>query len=219
LRKTFFHGTCQLFYESESVFNMATTIATPRFLDALSYAVQLHSADVRKGTSVPYIAHLLSVCALVLLDGGTEEEAIAGLLHDALEDHPDTTSRDVIAERFGQTVLTIVEGCTDTPPDYKGGAKPPWKGRKSEYLEHLKGAGPKERRVSLADKLDNARSTLADYRALGEALWSRFNAGKDDQLWFYRSLKEAFRAVGATGFLLEEFERTVSEIEKLAGPP
>jgi (p)ppGpp synthase/HD superfamily hydrolase len=180
--------------------------------------MQLHGADIRKGTSsVPYVAHLLGVCALVLLDGGAEEEAIAALLHDALEDHPDTTSRGIIAERFGQSVLAIVEGCTDTPLGYKGGPKPPWKGRKTAYLEHLKGAGPEERRVSLADKLDNARSILADYHAQGDLLWTRFNAGKEDQLWFYLSLRQTFRGAGATGFLVEEFERTVSELERLAG--
>lgn len=192
-----------------------TTIATPKFLDALSYAIQLHGTDVRKGTtSIPYAAHLLSVCALVLLDGGTEEEAIAGLLHDALEDHPEITSRGIIAERFGEKVGILVEACSDTPPDYRGGPKPPWKGRKRAYLDRLKAAGPEERRVSLADKLDNARSIVADYHAQGELLWSRFNAGKEDQLWFYRSLKLIF-CVDARGFLVEEFGRTISEMERL----
>lgn len=200
---------------------VAPTMATPRFLDALCYAVQLHGADVRKGTSVPYIAHLFGVCALVLLDGGTEEEAIAGLLHDALEDHADATSRDVIAARFGENVLALVEACSDTPPDYKGGPKPPWKGRKVAYLDRLETAGPKERRVSLADKLDNARSILADYHTQGDLLWLRFNAGKEEQLWFYRSLKRIFSAENAKGFLVEEFERTVTDMERLvdAAPP
>lgn len=197
--------------------NRITTVATPRFLDALSYAMQLHGADIRKGTSIPYVAHLLSVCSLVLVDGGGEDEAIAALLHDALEDHPEATSRQTIAGRFGQGVLAIVEGCTDTPPDYKGGPKPPWKERKRGYLEHLKEAGPEERRVSLADKLDNARSTLADYRSQGDLVWSRFNAGKEDQLWLYRSLRETFRAAGAAGFLFEEFESAVLEMERLTG--
>lgn len=191
------------------------TIATPRFLDALSYAVRLHGADIRKGSSVPYVAHLLGVCALVLLDGGTEDEAVAALLHDALEDHPDTASREGIGERFGTRVLTIVEACSDTPLDYKGGPKPPWKGRKRAYLERLEGAGPEERRVSLADKLDNARSILAEYRAHGDLLWPRFNAGKEDQLWFYRSLRRILAGTGAQGFLADEFRRTVAEMEKV----
>ncbi len=194
----------------------AETIATPRFLDALSYAMELHGTDVRKGMpSIPYAAHLLSVCALVLFDGGTEEEAIAGLLHDALEDHPETTSTRIIAERFGEEVRALVEACSDTPPDYRGGPKPPWKGRKAAYLSRLETAGPKERRVSLADKLDNARCLVADYHTQGDLLWSRFNAGKEDQLWFYRSLKEIFGAAKGGGFLVEEFQRTVSEMERL----
>ena len=194
-------------------------MATPRFLDALSYATQLHGTDTRKGTSIPYVAHLLGVCSLVLVDGGTEDETIAALLHDALEDHPTETSREVIAERFGPMVLAIVEACTDTPPDYEGGPKPPWRQRKTAYLEHVSQVDAKGQRVALADKLDNARSILTDYRRIGESLWSRFNAGKEDQIWLFRSLVLAFRTAGATGFLVEEFDRTVSELERLAGSP
>lgn len=194
-----------------------TSVATPRFLDALDYAVHLHGTDVRKGTSIPYIAHLLGVCALVLLDGGTEDEAIAALLHDALEDHPGETNREMIAKRFGDTVLAIVEACTDTPAGYTGGDKPPWRPRKEAYLKHLGKATPGQLRVSLADKLDNARSVLADYRQIGEPLWKRFNAGKQDQLWFFRSLSEVFSAACAQGSLLLEFKRTVSELEREVG--
>lgn len=191
--------------------------ATPRFLDALDYAVRLHGNDFRKGTSIPYAAHLLGVCALVLLDGGTEDEAVAALLHDALEDHPGEAGRELIAGRFGERVLAIVEACTDTPADYKGGDKPPWRPRKEQYLQHLEKASPEQVRVALADKLDNARSVLADYRQIGEPLWKRFNAGKEEQLWFFRRLAEVFRKAGARGFLITEFELTVSELEKRAG--
>ncbi len=93
--------------------NTQKSVVTPRFLEALTYAVKLHAADVRKGTTIPYIAHLLSVCALVLMDGGSEEEAAAALLHDALEDHPEEVSREIIAQRFGQKVLAIVEACIE----------------------------------------------------------------------------------------------------------
>jgi (p)ppGpp synthase/HD superfamily hydrolase len=189
------------------------SVATARFLDALNYAVTLHGTDNRKGSSVPYIAHLLGVCALVLTDGGTDDEATGALLHDALEDHPAETSREIIAERFGMKVLSIVEGCTDTSPDYKGGPKEPWRQRKERYLKHVQHANPEVLRVALADKLDNVRSMLADYRHVGESLWSRFNAGKKDQLWLLRSLVRAFRSAGANGFLVEEFDRTVSEFE------
>ncbi len=195
----------------------ANSVATKRFLDALHYTVVLHGNDVRKGTSVPYVAHLFGVCALVLLDGGTEDEAIAALLHDALEDHPKETSREFIAKHFGDKVLTIVEACTDTPSDYKGGPKPPWRLRKTTYLEHVAKAKPEELCVALADKLDNVRSVLADYRQKRESLWARFNAGREDQLWFFRSLVQEFKGAGAGGFLIEEFERTVAELEREAG--
>jgi (p)ppGpp synthase/HD superfamily hydrolase len=197
--------------------NEVNSVATPRFLDALDYAVRLHGTDVRKATSIPYVAHLLGVCSLVLLDGGTEDEAIAALLHDALEDHPKETSREIIKNRFGYKVLAIVEACTDTPTDYKGGDKPPWRPRKEEYLKHLEKASPEQLRVALADKLDNVRSLLSDYRQIGEPVWKRFNAGKQDQLWFFRRLTEVFRTAGAAGFLLMEFKRTVSGLEREVG--
>jgi GTP pyrophosphokinase len=193
------------------------TVATERFLDALSYATRIHGADLRKGTSVPYVAHLLGVCALVLADRGTEDEAIAALLHDTLEDHPEEVDRTDIARRFGTDVLAIIEACTDTPIDYKGGPKPPWRERKTAYVGHVGRVDALGRRVALADKLDNVRSVVADYRDIGESIWKRFNAGQRDQLWFYRALARAFREGGATGFLVEEFERTVSELESLAG--
>lgn len=190
-------------------------VPTTRFVDALTLAVQLHRRDTRKGTSVPYLAHVLAVCALVLWDGGSEDEAIGALLHDALEDQPDRLSREAIAGRFGAEVLAIVEGCTDTPSDYKGGQKPPWRKRKETYLAHLERARPEVRRVALADKLDNARAILADYRRDGDSLWKRFNAGKEDQLWYFRELVRIFRSHDASGMLLEEFERTVTELERV----
>jgi (p)ppGpp synthase/HD superfamily hydrolase len=195
-----------------------------RFDLALTYASQLHRGDVRKGSGVPYVAHLLSVCALVLEDGGTEEEAIAGLLHDALEDHPEQADRTLIALDFGPRVLELVEGCTDTPPDFRGGRKPPWKARKEAYIEHVRGADAGGVRVSLADKLHNARAILADYRRIGDALWARFNVGSPEPaeirrqvLWYYRSLANAFREAGASGYLIEELERTLGDIEGLVG--
>lgn len=186
-------------------------------MDALTCAVKLHGADVRKGTSIPYIAHLLSVCSFVLADGGSEDEAVASLLHDSLEDHPEDMTREILSQRFGPEVLAIVEACTDTPADYTGGPKPPWRNRKTAYLKHLEKASRSAIRVALADKLDNARSILADYQRIGDKLWSRFNAGREDQLWFYRSLVATFRAAGENGFLIEEFENVVTQLERL-GP-
>lgn len=194
----------------------ATTEVSARFLEALDFAVRLHRNDFRKGTQIPYVAHLLAVCALVLYHGGREDEAIAALLHDALEDHADKVSPEEIAARFGENVLAIVRECSDTPEDYSGGAKPPWAERKAAYVERLKSARGNALRVSLADKLDNARSLLADYRQVGDALWSRFNAGKEEQLRYYRSLVQAFREAGESGFLIEELDRVVTELVRLS---
>jgi (p)ppGpp synthase/HD superfamily hydrolase len=188
-----------------------------RFLEAVAFAHQVHGSDTRKGTAAPTVAHLLSVCGIVLADGGDEDEAIAALLHDTLEDHPETVSRKELASRFGERVLALVEVCTDTPPDYRGGPKPPWRERKTAFLERLPRTRPGDLRVAVADKLDNARAVLADYRELGEALWPRFNAGREGQLWYYRSLEEGFRYAGMQGRLIDELARVVSELERLAG--
>jgi len=186
-----------------------------RFLKALAFACHVHRDDTRKGTAIPTIAHLLGVCAAVLADGGEEDEAIAALLHDTLEDHPETVSREELASRFGARVLALVEVCTDTPADYRGGPKPPWRERKAAYLERLRRAAPADLRVPVADKLDNARAALAGYRELGDALWRRFNAGRDDQLRYFRSLVDGFREAGVRGRLVDELDRTVSELERL----
>lgn len=185
-----------------------------RFDDALVYARQLHAAQLRKGTAVPYVAHLLAVTAIVLEHGGGEDESIAALLHDAVEDQGGASTRAEIRRRFGETVVAIVDGCTDaeTIP------KPPWRERKEAYIAHIAGASASVRLVSAADKLHNAGSILADYRRLGESLWGRFNGRREGTLWYYRALVDAFRAAdfGSTA-LLDELERTVGEIERLAG--
>lgn len=158
------------------------------------------------------MAHLLSVCAMVQQDGGDEDEAIAALLHDALEDKPEETNRSEIAELFGPRVLTIIESSTDTPSDYTGGEKPPWRQRKEGYLAHVRSEDPGLLRVTIADKVDNARSMLADHQRLGDELWKRFNAGKKDQYWYYSSCIAAYESAGYKGPLLEELRRLVEEI-------
>ena len=190
---------------------MAVT-PSPRFDEALVYASRLHAGQLRKGSAIPYVAHLLAVTAIVLEHGGGEDEAIAALLHDAVEDWGGAATRAEILRRFGPTVVAIVDGCTDaeTVP------KPPWRQRKEAYVARVGGASPAVRLVSAADKLHNARSILADYRRLGDALWDRFNGGRDGTLWYYRALVNAFRAAGSTP-LIEELERTVDEVERLAG--
>ena len=192
----------------------------PRFDDALAFASRIHAADTRKGTGgVPYIAHPLSVCALVLLDGGGEDEAVAALLHDTLEDHPKLAPPEVITGRFGEKVLGIVRECSDTGDDYVGGHKEAWLVRKERYLAHIKDATPEARRVSLADKVDNARAILNDYRAVGDEVWKRFKAGKDDQLRYYGELVARFEGAGASGFLFDELSRTVAELTALVAEP
>jgi (p)ppGpp synthase/HD superfamily hydrolase len=188
---------------------------TFRFHEALSLASSIHAGQARKGTTIPYIAHVLSVAALVLEDGGSEDLAIAALLHDALEDHPEKITRDAIAARFGKAVARMVQQCTDTPPGFVGGDKGPWRPRKEAYVAHLE-TNPAALRVSLADKVHNARSILADHREIGERIWERFSVEKEQTLWYYRRLVDAFRLAGATGRLMEELDRTVGEIERRA---
>jgi len=192
---------------------------TPDLYKAFKLAFKLHGHDARKESNVPYIAHLLAVCALVQLDGGGEDEAIAALLHDTLEDKPEEINREEIIIRFGEKVLKIIEVSTDTPPDFAGGKKPPWKERKEAYLKHIRLTDPSLLRVTIADKIDNARAILADHQRLGDKVWERFNAGKEDQLWYYKSCVEAFNATGYSGPLLEELRRLVDQLIKQTSYP
>ena len=190
-------------------------ILSQRFEDALVYAARLHAKQIRKGTTIPYVSHLLSVASIVLEHGGNEVEAIAALLHDAIEDQGGAETREEIRRRFGDAVVSIVDGCTDAEVI----PKPPWKERKEQYIARLSHASPSILLVSAADKLHNARAILGDYRALGENLWDRFNGGKEGTLWYYKSLVDAFKqAAAGTALapLIEELERVVGEIEKLS---
>jgi len=184
---------------------------TPRFEQALHYATLVHAGQLRKETEIPYVAHLLGVASIALEYGGNEDEAIGALLHDAGEDAGGDGRIADIRQRFGHAVADIVQGCTDavTMP------KPPWKARKEEYIAHVVSASASVRLVSAADKLHNARSILRDYRRIGEALWSRFNGGKEGTLWYYRALVIAFQQAG-TNELVEDLERVVVAIEQAA---
>ncbi len=186
---------------------------TPRLRAAIELTFRLHGADARKDSPVPVLCHLFSVCALVQGDGGDEDEAIAGLLHDALEDKPGEITREEIQRRFGDRVLECVAAATDTPPGYRGGGKPCWRVRKEAYLAHVGSTVPELLRVTVADKVDNVGAILADYHRLGDQLWSRFNAPKDEQCWYYRSAMEAYRAAGVHTRLLDELARLVDELE------
>lgn len=180
---------------------------TERFESALVYATRLHANQTRKISGVPYISHLLSVTALVLEAGGTQEEAIAALLHDAVEDQGGKPIRDDIRQLFGETVLAIIDGCTewDTPP------KPPWQERKQSYVNNLRSASPSVRLVSLADKLHNSRSLLADWQQYGDVIWTNFSAGREKTLWFYQSLVQVYQQTGSD-WMTQEIERVVNQL-------
>lgn len=188
-----------------------------RFDAAVAYARTIHADQIRKGTQVPYLAHLLSVAALVVEDGATAEDLVIGaLLHDAAEDCGGRPRLEDIRSRFGDVVAKVVEGCTDTFED----PKPPWRPRKEAYIAHLREAIARREPfvvVSLADKLHNARAILADLRELGPAMFERFTAGREEQLWYYRSLVEAFR--GYPSRMAGELERVVGDIRTLAENP
>ncbi|MGH9365097.1 MAG: HD domain-containing protein, partial [Thermoanaerobaculia bacterium] len=181
-----------------------------RFKKALVFAHRLHRRQLRKGTRIPYMTHLMSVASLVLENGGGEDAAIAALLHDAVEDQGGRPTLERIRRKFGQGVAAIVDGCTDAYEQ----PKPSWRQRKEAHLAHLAKASKTVRLVSAADKLHNARTILSDYRALGERLWSRFNVGKASQLWYYHSLVRALGGSKASP-LVGELARTVRELEKL----
>jgi len=182
-----------------------------RFSEALAYTAVLHAEQKRKSSGEPYLAHLLAVAAIVMEHGGNEDEAIAGLLHDAVEDQGGIETLDEIHRRFGETVAAIVEGCTDTVEH----VKTPWRQRKETHVSRLKDASASVRLVVAADKLHNARSLLREYRRHGELLWSHFRGGRDGTLWYYRAVLDVLTQAEKTP-LLEELARTVAEIERLA---
>jgi (p)ppGpp synthase/HD superfamily hydrolase len=184
---------------------------SPKFEEALIYATRVHGGQLRKKTRIPYIGRLLGVTAIAMEYGANETEAIAALLHDAVEDCGGPERQREIEEKFGTAVGEIVAGCTDTDRM----PKPPWRERKEKYIAHLQSASPSTRLVSASDKLQNARAILHNLREEGEGVWARFNAGKEGALWYYRSLVTAFRKHGDRD-LIDELDRVVTEIEKLA---
>jgi (p)ppGpp synthase/HD superfamily hydrolase len=189
----------------------------PRFREALVYAAKAHEDQRREGTSIPYVSHLLGVTALVLEDGGDEDEAIGALLHDVCEDQGGLPRLEEVRRLFGDRVARIVDACTDSH-EIK---KPPWKGRKEAYIERVRSThGADALRVSLADKLHNSRAILRDLKAAGDPdeLWRRFEQGRDCVLWYYRALFEAFET-RIDSPMLEELEAAVTEMESIAGGP
>jgi (p)ppGpp synthase/HD superfamily hydrolase len=195
------------------------TLLTPRFVEALQYAITAHHSQVRKGTDVTYVAHLLGVASLVLEHGGDEDEAIAGLLHDTIEDCANGHAATIRA-RFGAAVADLVLGLTDGTAERKAAFASPqdkradWKRRKDAYLAQLAHHDDRVLRVSCCDKLYNARAIVSDLHAIGFDVFRRFTAGVDGTLWYYAELAKVFerRQVGPAAELI----RTVREMARLA---
>jgi (p)ppGpp synthase/HD superfamily hydrolase len=187
---------------------------TPRFTEALVFAAQLHRGQTRKGPAdIPYISHLLAVAGTVIEHGGAEEEAIAALLHDAVEDQGGLATRETILRLFGPEVTEIVDGCTDSTAY----PKPPWRERKEQFLARLPQASASTLLVVLADKLSNIRSTIRDLRTFGPSVWERFRGGEQGTLWYYRAIVCAVNpAEPRLKNLHGEFECAVQELELLS---
>jgi (p)ppGpp synthase/HD superfamily hydrolase len=184
---------------------------TSRFEDGLIFAFNLHKTQSRKSIPVPYFAHLMGVASLVLEAGGDEDTAVAALLHDAVEDHGGLPTLLEIRHQFGNRVADIVDLCTDAYQE----PKPPWRGRKEQYLAKLRYASPEARLVSVADKLYNVRTTIDALRVDGNNVWDRFNGGKEGTLWYYRALLEVFHFTGSD-LITDTYAQAVEVMEQLA---
>ncbi len=165
---------------------------TDKIAQALALAVEAHDGQKRKGTSIPYIAHPMGVASIALDHGADEEQAIAALLHDAVEDGG-VEYAERIRTKFGDRVADIVAGCTDGVPDASG-RKSPWQARKQAYLDHLQSASDDVLLVSSSDKLHNARAIVEDLLNIGQRVFDRFSASKEQTLWYYESLAQIFEA-------------------------
>ena len=190
----------------------------PRFDEAMAYARVVHADQVRKGSGVPYMAHLLGVASLVLEGGGDEDEAIAALLHDAVEDRGGRPRLNDIRQRFGMRVATIVEGCSDAISE-DGEPKGDWWGRKCGHLEHLAEADGDLRepllRVSMADKLSNLRATVRDAVRGDERFWMVFKHGAASQLWYYGRMIDLFHDRMPGSSMLPELDTLLVQLAEL----
>jgi (p)ppGpp synthase/HD superfamily hydrolase len=184
-------------------------LLSERFEAALVLMFRLHRSQFRKGTTIPYISHLLGVAALVMEDGGNEDETIAALLHDAIEDQGGDETRQAIGDQFGSEVSAIVEGCTDTDID----PKPPWRERKEQHLRSLATASISVLRVMMADKLHNARSIVWEAQQRGDAVWDKFKGGKAGTLWYYQSFLQEVRRRGCDSPMVQELDKIVRRWE------
>lgn len=180
-----------------------------RVVEAFQLAHDLHRNQTRKGTDTPYLVHLVAVAALVGDYGGTEDQFIAGLLHDAVEDQGGQETLALIRERFGDGVADIVWACSDTDVE----PKPPWQARKEASIAKTRTLGPEARLVLAADKLHNARTIVADLHAIGPAVFERFKGKREGTLWYYREKLAALRE-GWDSAILVPLEAVVAEMER-----
>ena len=200
-----------LYMRKSSHLSKKSVMLGPRFLRAFAFAAEKHARQTRKASTIPYIAHLMGVASLVLEAGGDEDLAIAALLHDVVEDCGGAPMLKEVRRRFGSRVAKVVDGCTDADTD----PKPPWRERKEKYILHLQSADADTRLVSAADKLNNVRSILSDYRSIGESVWSRFTGGREGTLWYYRTLVEVFLQQPRNR-ITRELELAVTGLDSLA---
>lgn len=181
-----------------------------RLADGVAFALDVHANQVRKGSNAPYASHLLGVASLVLEHGGDEDQAVAAMLHDAIEDQGAHLA-PIIRQRFGVRVADIVVGCTDADTF----PKPPWRERKEAYIRHLEEAGADTLLVSCADKVHNVRAICTDFRTDGMKVFERFKTGRVGTIWYYRKLADAFGRL-LPGSLSDELTETVAKMERLA---
>jgi (p)ppGpp synthase/HD superfamily hydrolase len=185
---------------------------TEKIAQALALAVEAHDGQKRKGTNIPYIAHPMGVASIALDHGADEEQAVAALLHDAVEDGG-AHYAERIRTKFGNRVADIVAGCTDGVPDASG-KKPPWQARKQSYLDHLKSASDDVLLVSSSDKLHNARAIVEDLLSIGQRVFDRFSASKEQTLWYYESLAQIFESRGTP--VARALRGAVNEMKRLS---
>ena len=194
--------------------SLQESFLTDRFVSALQFAHDVHRSQIRKDTTIPYVSHLLSVAGLVLESGGDEDLAIAGLLHDAVEDAEEISGEEMsdrIRSKFGDRVANIVDGCSDAKSS-PGESKPPWQSRKEAYIEHLKSASNDVLRVSIADKVHNARSIATDQDRLGEVVWDRFTSTSEESRWYYTSLRDIYKERISDSYLIKELDIAIARI-------
>ncbi len=182
-----------------------------RMTEAFEFARLLHGEQLRKGTKTAYLSHLMAVSSLVLESGGSEEEAVAALLHDTVEDCGGLPVLEKIREQFGESIANIVKDCSE-PLSIP---KPPWKERKNAYIAQIADADDSVKRVACADKLHNLRSILTDYQQVGDRVWDRFHADKEGTLWFYQSMVKTLRTFGQGVAIFVELEKRVGDLQRI----